>query len=109
MTGDKMRRIQSRVKKLSRLFPARPTPTPEQVIRGMALQQLSGEDLMVLRRMILSEQAGRSVRERTERESQALDAYHSAFAQEARQAGYRMVSGRRQRACELYTDNVRRS
>ena len=40
MTGDKMRRIQSRVKKLSRLFPAKPTVTPKQVISGLALKRL---------------------------------------------------------------------
>ncbi len=54
-----MRRIQSRLKKLNRLFPAKPSATPEEHIRGMALQQVSSEDLMVLRRLILSRQAGR--------------------------------------------------
>ncbi len=83
-----MRRIQSRLKKLNRLFPAKPSATPEEHIRGMALQQVSSEDLMVLRRLILSRQAGRPVLELTERESRALDAYLSAFAQEAARAGY---------------------
>ena len=83
-----MRRIQSRLKKLNRLFPAKPSATPEEHIRGMALQQVSSEDLMVLRRLILSRQAGRPVLELTERESRALDAYQSAFAQEAARAGY---------------------
>ena len=69
------------------LFPSKPSDTPEQAMSKLALRQLSGEDLMVLRRMTLSEQSGRPTRERTERELQALDAYHSAFAQETRQVG----------------------
>ena len=89
-----MRRIQSRVKKLSSLFAAKPTATPRQIISEMAVKHLSDEDLMVLRRLILSRQAGRPVLEVTERESRALDAYQSAFAQEAARAGYTLPTVR---------------
>ena len=94
MTGDKMRRIQSRVKKLSSLFPAKPSTAPEEHIREMALKRLSDEDLMVLRRLILSRQAGRPVLEVTERESRALEAHQSAFAEEAARAGYTLTTVR---------------
>ena len=47
---NKMRRIQSRIEKLTRLLAAKPIPTPP--IIQMALQLTSGEDLMVLRRII---------------------------------------------------------
>jgi len=97
---DKMRRIQSRLKKLSRLFPVKPVATPEKAISERALKRLSSEDLTVLRSMILSRQAGRPVREPTEQESRARDAYQSAFAEEARAAGYSLTgrSPRRRRS-----------
>ena len=76
MTGDKMRRIHSRLEKLGKLFPAKPVVTPEQSISLSAVQQMSGEDLMVLRRMI---KAGRPLLASTERESQAVAAYRSAI------------------------------
>ena len=91
MTGDKMHRIQSRVKKLGKLFPTKPSTTPEEDIREMAVKRLSDEDLMVLRRLILSRQAGRPVLEVTERESRALEAYQLAFAQEAARAGHTLT------------------
>jgi len=94
MTGDKMRRIQSRVEKLSSLFPAKPSTAPEEHIREMAVKRLSDEDLMVLRRLILSRQAGRPVLEVTERESRALEAHQSAFAEEAARAGYTLTTVR---------------
>ena len=75
MTGYKMRRIQVRLEKLGQLFPATPVFTPEQAISHAAVQQMSGEDLMVLRRMI---KAGRPLLASTERESQAVAAYRSA-------------------------------
>ena len=75
MTGYKMRRIQVRLEKLGKLFPATPLVTPEQAISRAAVHQMSGEDLMVLRRMI---KAGRPLLASTERESQAVAAYRSA-------------------------------
>jgi hypothetical protein len=69
-----MRQIQRRIEKLEMLFPVKPTPTPEQAVSQMALQQISGEDLMVLRSII---KAGRSLPS-TERESQAVAAFRSA-------------------------------
>jgi hypothetical protein len=75
MTGYKMRRIQVRLEKLSKLFPATPIVTPEQAISRAAVQQMSGEDLIVLRRMII---AGRPLLASTERESEAVAAYRSA-------------------------------
>ena len=75
MTTDKMRRIHSRLEKLGKLFPAKPVVTPEQAISRAAVQQMSGEDLMTLRRMI---KAGRPLRASNERESEAVAAYRSA-------------------------------
>jgi phage FluMu protein gp41 len=75
MTTDKMRRIHSRLEKLGKLFPAKPVVTPEQAISVAAVQQMSGEDLMVLRRMI---KAGRPLLASNERESEAVAAYRSA-------------------------------
>ena len=74
MTGYKMRRIQVRLEKLSQLFPEKPVITRKQAISHAAVQQMSGEDLMVLRRMI---KAGR-LQASNERESQAVAAYCSA-------------------------------
>jgi hypothetical protein len=70
-----MRQIQRRIEKLAMLFPVKPTPTPEQAVNQMALQQMSGEDLMVLRSIF---KAGRPLLASTERESQAVGAYRSA-------------------------------
>jgi hypothetical protein len=75
MTGYKMRRIQVRLEKLGKLFPATPVVTPEQAISRAAVQQMSGEDLMVLRRMII---AGRQLQASSEREALAVAAYRSA-------------------------------
>ena len=75
MTEYRMRRIQVRLEKLGKLFPATPLVTPEQAISRAAVHQMSGEDLMVLRRMI---KAGRPLLASTERESQAVAAYRSA-------------------------------
>ena len=75
MTGYKMRRIQVRLEKLGKLFPATPVVTPEQAISHAAVQQMSGEDLMVLRRMMI---AARQLQASNERESQAVAAYRSA-------------------------------
>ena len=74
MTTDKMRRIHSRLEKLGKLFPAQPVVTPEQAISLAAVQQMSGEDLMVLRRMII---AGRQLQASSEREALAVAAYRS--------------------------------
>jgi putative transposase len=52
MTGYKMRRIQVRLEKLGKLFPEKPVITQKQAISHAAVQQMSGEDLMVLRRII---------------------------------------------------------
>jgi hypothetical protein len=84
MTGDKMRRIHSRLEKLGKLFPAKPVVTPEQAISLAAVQQMSGEDLMVLRRMI---KAGRPLLASNERESEAVAAYRSAVAAAIRLTG----------------------
>jgi hypothetical protein len=71
-----MRQIQSRIEKLAAILcTVKPSPTPEQAVRRMALQQMSGEDLMVLRSII---KAGRPLIASTERESQAIGAYRSA-------------------------------
>src|ERR1700719_3727444 len=70
-----MRRIQVRLKKLGKLFPATPVVTPEQAISHAAVQQMAGEDLMVLRRMI---KAGRPLLASTEPESQEVAAFRSA-------------------------------
>ena len=75
MTGYKMRRIQVRLEKLGKRFPEKPVITPEQAISNAAVQQMSGEDLMVLRRMII---AGRPLLPSTERETEAVAAYRSA-------------------------------
>jgi hypothetical protein len=76
MTGYKMRRIQVRLEKLGKLFPATtPVVTPQQAISHAAVQQMSGEDLMVLRRMII---AGRQLQASSEQEAQAVAAYRSA-------------------------------
>ena len=74
MTGY-MRRIQVRLEKLGKLFPEKPVITQKQAINHAAVQQMSGEDLMVLRRMII---AGRQLQPSTEREFQAVTAYRSA-------------------------------
>ena len=81
MTTDKMRRIHSR---LDKLFPAKPVVTPEQAISLVAGQQMSGEDLMVLRRMI---KAGRPLLASNERESEAVAAYRSAVVAAIRLTG----------------------
>jgi hypothetical protein len=70
-----MRRIQVRLEKLSKLFPEKPVITREQAISDAAVQQMSGEDLMVLRRMII---AGRQLQASSEREALAVAAYRSA-------------------------------
>jgi len=75
MTGYKMRRIQVRLEKLGKLFPAKPVIAQKQAISHAAVQQMSGEDLMVLRRMII---AGRQLQASSEREAQAVAAYRSA-------------------------------
>ena len=75
MTGYKMRRIQVRLEKLGKLFPEKPVITRKQDISHAAVQQMSGDDLMVLRRMII---AGRQLVVSNERESQAVAAYRSA-------------------------------
>src|SRR4051794_23322844 len=74
-TGYNMRRIQVRLEKLSKLFPEKPVISREQAIGDAAVQQMSGEDLMVLRRMII---AGRQLQGSSEREALAVAAYHSA-------------------------------
>ena len=84
MTGYKMRRIQVRLEKLGKLFPATPVVTPEQAISRAAVQQMSGEDLMVLRRMI---KAGRPLLASNERESEAVAAYRSAVVAAIRLTG----------------------
>ena len=84
MTGYKMRRIQVRLEKLGRLFPEKPVVTPEQAISRAAVQQMSGEDLMVLRRMI---KAGRPLLASNERESEAVAAYRSAVVAAIRLTG----------------------
>jgi hypothetical protein len=70
-----MRRIQVRLEKLSKLFPEKPVINREQAISDAAVQQMSGEDLIVLRRMII---AGRQLRASSERETLAVAAYRSA-------------------------------
>ena len=70
-----MRRIQVRLEKLSQLFPEKPVITRKQAISHAAVQQMSGEDLMVLRRMII---AGRQLQASSEREALAVAAYRSA-------------------------------
>ena len=70
-----MRRIQVRLEKLGKLFPEKPVITQKQAISHAAVQQMSGEDLMVLRRMII---AGRPLLPSTERETEAVAAYRSA-------------------------------
>lgn len=99
-----MRGIQRRLQKLGRLVPVKPAPTPQQVISVKALPHMSGEDLLVLRRMIRSRQAGQPLSPSNERESRVLEAYHSAFAQEARRAGYRL-SVVQSRIGAAYPDN----
>jgi hypothetical protein len=94
VTKNKMRTIRNRLQKLARLFPVKPACTPEQVISEMAMQRVSCEDLLALRRMILSRQAGHSASEWDEQGSRALVAYRSAFAQEARRAGYSLTAVR---------------
>ena len=84
MTGYKMRRIQDRLEKLGKLFPATPVVRPEQAISLAAVQQMSGEDLMVLRRMI---KAGRPLLASNERESEAVSAYRSAVVAAIRLTG----------------------
>src|SRR5882757_4694223 len=84
MTGYKMRRIQVRLEKLGKLFPAKPLNTPEQAINLEVLQQMSGDDLMVLRRMI---KAGR-LQASNERESQAVAAHRSAVEKVIRLTGW---------------------
>jgi hypothetical protein len=74
MTGDNMRRIHVRLEKLRQRFPEKPVITPEQAICNAAVQQMSVEDLLVLRRMIKAGQ----LRASNERESQAVTAYRSA-------------------------------
>ena len=54
------------------------------VRRRLVLQQMSGEDLMVLRRMII---AGRQLQASNERESQAVAAYRSAVERVIRLTG----------------------
>ena len=78
-----MRRIQVRLEKLGKLFPAKPLNTPEQAINLEVLQQMSGDDLMVLRRMI---KAGR-LQASNERESQAVAAHRSAVEKVIRLTG----------------------
>ena len=75
MTGTRMRRIQVRLEKLGKLFPEKPVITQKQAISHAAVQQMSGEDLMVLRRMII---AGRQLQASSEREALAVAAYRSA-------------------------------
>ena len=75
ITGYKMRRIQVRLEKLGKLFPEKPVITRKQAISHAAVQQMSGEDLMVLRRMII---AGRQLQASSEREALAVAAYRSA-------------------------------
>ena len=75
MTAQKMRRIQVRLEKLGKLFPEKPVITRKQAISHAAVQQMSGEDLMVLRRMII---AGRQLQASSEREALAVAAYRSA-------------------------------
>jgi hypothetical protein len=70
-----MRRIQVRLEKLSKLFSEKPVIAREQAISGAAVQQMSGEDLIVLRRMII---AGRQLQASSEREALAVAAYRSA-------------------------------
>src|SRR6202051_120075 len=65
-----------RLEKLGKLFPEKPVITRKQAISHAAVQQMSGEDLMVLRRMII---AGRPLLPSTERESEAVAAYRSAI------------------------------
>ena len=85
-----MRGIRRRLQKLGKLVPVKPPPTPQQVISAKALPPMSGEDLLVLRRMIRSRQAGQPLSASNERESRVLEAYRSAFVQEAQWAGYRL-------------------
>jgi hypothetical protein len=70
-----MQRVRRRIEELARLFPLKPAITPGEVIRRTAVQRMSGEDLLVLRRMIL---AGRTLLSCNERESAAVAAYRSA-------------------------------
>ena len=70
-----MRRIHVRLEKLRQRFPEKPVITQKEAITHAEMQQTSGEDLIVLRRMII---AGRQLRASNERESQAVAAYRSA-------------------------------
>ena len=71
-----MRQIRKRIEKIAMLFPVKPNPTPEQMVKQMALRLTPGEDLMVLWRML---KTVRPLLATTEQESQAIAAYESAF------------------------------
>ena len=77
-----MRRIHSRLEKLRKLFPEKPVVTRKEAISHAAVQQMSGEDLIVLRRMII---AGRQLQASSEREALAVAAYRSAVARVIRE------------------------
>ena len=88
-----MRQIQSRIEKLeAMLFTMKPRPTPEEAVSQMALQQMSGEDLMVLRRII---KAGGPLLASTERESRAIGAYRSAVERAIRGTGNGLTRAKR--------------
>jgi len=72
-----MQRILSRLDRIERSLPAE--VVPEDARSKMALRHMKGEDLMVLRRLILSQRSGRET-DLTEEETRALEAYRTALA-----------------------------
>jgi len=72
-----MQRIRNRLTKIERSLPAE--VVPEDARSKMALRHMKGEDLMVLRRLILSQRSGRET-DLTEEETRALEAYRTALA-----------------------------
>ena len=76
MNWNRKQNIERRLEKLETIFPPQRGPSREKVIQSAALQQLSEEDLLTLRRM---SKVGWP-RPSNEGEDRALAAYRSAVA-----------------------------
>jgi hypothetical protein len=73
MTPRKVREFQARLDELARVFPVKPPPTREEVIKSLAIRLTPSEDLMVIALMLRERRQPAD-----EREFQAQAAYVSA-------------------------------
>ena len=93
--GRRLKRIEAALPAISKLGVER-----NDAMTDLATQRLSREDLVAIRGIVLRGAQGHPLEPYTERESEALKAFTSAFEQEVQKAGYATIR-EFQRSCGI--------